>query len=257
MVRTRRFFLLKLSDYWFDESAFDHSISAISTLQTHKKLDQNKFSFKINFKTFHIDLSKSLEDIFTSFEPKSARYPIRKAEKAGVIIKRAETEKEKKDFNLFFKKFAEEKKIPLIQEEELSFYDVFYALSPTGELLGGTAFVKADDKSVYRYKHGATGHKYNENDLLLWTAIKYAKEAGYHYFDLGGVLITNDVNSYYHRHFKFKEKFGGELVDFYTYVKIRKPLSLLMFIPDLVVKLFFKRDYNGFINFLNKMNFLR
>ena len=101
MVRTRRFFFLKISDSWFDTRAFDNSASAITILHTDKNIDKKEFSFKIDSKTFHIDLSKTLEGIFSSFEPKSARYSIRKAERDGVIVKKADTAKEKNDFYLF------------------------------------------------------------------------------------------------------------------------------------------------------------
>ena len=257
MVRTRRFFLLKVSDYWFDADAFINSTSPISILHSNKELDKIRFSVKLNSKTFHLDLSPTTQEIFEAFEPKSARYPIRKAERDGVIVKKAETDKERNDFFLFFKEFADKKQFPLIKADELNSYDVFYALSSSGEFLGGLAFVKSPDRSVYRYKHGATSYKYNENDLLLWTAIRYAKEAGYSIFDFGGVTPTYDEKSYYFRQYKFKAKFGGDLVDFYTYIKIRRPFSLLMFVPDVIVRLFFKRDYNGFTNFLDKMNFLK
>lgn len=257
MIRARSIFFIGIDDIWFDKPGFVSSKRTISILHTQRGIERKKYSIRLIEKTFLIDLRHPIEEIFNSFDPKSARYPIRKAEKDGIVVKKATTEKEKKDFISFFKNFSKLKKIPPIQENDLEWQDIFCAYSPTGEFIGGASFIKADDKSVYRYKHGATNYTGNANDLLLWHAIRYSKEAGFVFFDLGGVRVNENKNSYYYRHYKFKEKFGGILSDFYTYIKIKRPLSYFMMLPDLFVRLFFKNDYNSFVNFLSKIKIMR
>ena len=71
------------------------------------------------------------------------------------------------------------------------------------------------------YKYAASLHRSCENELLLWEAIQYAKDAGFTYFDMSWMTLTDDKDSDAYRLYQFKRKFGGELVDFYTYVKFR------------------------------------
>ena len=257
MIRTRRIFFIGIDDVWFDKPGFINSKKSISILHTQLEIERKKYSVRVIEKTFLIDLRHPIDKIFNAFEPKSARYPIRKAERDGIIVKKATTEKDRQDFISFFKQFSEQKKIPNIKEDDLQWQDIFCAYSPGGEFIGGASFIKANDKTVYRYKHGATNYTGNANDLLLWHAIQHSKEAGFVFFDLGGVRVNQNKNSYYYRHYKFKEKFGGVISDFYTYIKIKKPLSYFMIFPDLFVKLFFKDDYTSFINFLSRIKIMR
>ncbi len=246
-----------MDDVWFDESQFINSNKAISILHTPLRIERKSYSIQLLEKTFIIDLQNSIEKIFGSFESKSAKYPIRKAEKDGVVIKKAMTNEERAAFFYFFQKFSAQKKIPSIHQDELEWQDIFCAYSPAGEFIGGASFIKAADKTVYRYKHGATNYTNNANDLLLWSAIKYSKGAGYKFFDFGGVRIGEQKDSYYYRHYKFKEKFGGVLADFYTYIKFRAPLNHIMIIPDVFVRLFFGNDYTRFINFISRIKIMR
>ena len=80
---------------------------------------------------------------------------------------------------------------------------------------------------------------------------------GFQYFDLGGCVPTEDKESYYYRHYHFKKKFGGELIDSYTYFRIRGFYRIFYCIFDKFVQLFFKGDVNGFTNWLNQKGILR
>ena len=55
-----------------------------------------------------------------------------------------------------------------------------------------------------------------------------------------------------HRLYLFKRKFGGEPVDFYTYVKFNGPVRALARPFDLVLKSFFDDDINALALFLKK-----
>ncbi len=256
MVRIKKIFFFSLVDIWFDTSAYTNARNIVSVLHTNQKLDTHLYSLVVKDKTLAIDLGQSLEKIFESFDAKSARYPIRKAEKDGITAMKAVSMENKDSFLNFFKNFSQKKGIPGIKSADVKDLDIFCAYS-ANELIGGTAFVKAYDKSVYRYKHGATSYIGNANDLLLWTAIKHAKNEGFKYFDLGGVKVTDDKTSYYYRHYQFKKKFGGTLTDFYTYIRLKRPFHYLMVFPNLFIKLFFKNDYNELINFFYKHGIMR
>ncbi|HOF00116.1 MAG TPA: peptidoglycan bridge formation glycyltransferase FemA/FemB family protein [Spirochaetota bacterium] len=237
---------VNIHDVWFDMNKYYESKYLVKILHTNKVIDN--YSLIIKEKTFIIDLSQNVDAIFSNMDKKSAQYSINKAIKSGVYVNKAESEEDLKKYFKFFTDFSKRKSIPTIVYEELLDYDVFLAYSKENELLGGCAFLLDNDSGTYRYKHGATLYKYNENDLLLWEAIKYAKVKNYKIFDFGGVKVTEDEESYYFRHFKYKKKFGGELVDFYTYIKFGGLLKLFLFPFKILLNVFFKGDFNRFVN---------
>ena len=251
MHRKRKILWFSLIDYWFELDNFIKSNSSLSILRTNKKLDKRLYTLKILERTFLTDLSKTEEEIFSCFKQKSAKYPIKKAEKIGVEVVVAQTIEEKNKFRNFLTDFANKKKIPgFANNESLENYEIFNAFSPDNEYLGGIACIYDSNKDIFRYKYGGTLYKYNENDLLIWVAMKYAKDKGYNYFDMGGVpLKTSNLNS---GRYKFKEKFGGELVDFYTYIKLSGLLKVPFVFSNILVFIFFKNDYNNLIKFINK-----
>lgn len=253
MIRDRKLFGVPLRDCWFDTAGFLASDTPLALLHTAERLDESSYTFAIAEETYSIDLAKSLDDLFAAFDKRSARYPIRKAERDGVTVALAETEEEAERFLRFFQDFAVRKKIPAVRREELPAYDVFFARAADGRYLGGCAFVKADDKSVYRYKHGATTHEEGANDLLIWSAIRYAKIQGYAHFDLGGVTMRGRQAS----RERFKRKFGGDLTSFFTYVRAKPPLSYLFAALGPIVRTLFKGDYADLISALSSMRMLR
>lgn len=251
MIRRRKISFLNISDVWFDRDQFYREKEPIVILHTPEVINNKKLLVKVE-KTFVIDLSMPQENIFANFK-KSARYPINKAIKDGVIVDKVSNREQADSFYKFFTDFSSRKKIPPMKRDELDNYEIFYAISPEGEYLGGCAFVKAADKSVFRYKHGATSYKNGENDLILWEAIKFAKINGYRTFDFGGVTVTDNKKSYYYRHFKFKEKFGGDLTDFYTYI-ILSPVLLWLYPISLFI---IKFDLNKLTNILSCSQLLK
>ena len=253
MYRKRNILGISIDDYWFDFEKYLKSDCWISIFHSNEKIGNENYFIKIKEKTFHIDLSNTHDEIFSKFKKKSARYQIKKAEKVGVIIKLAVTQDDKEDFRGFLKNFASQKGISKFEDDEnLDNYDIFYALSPQGDYLGGGAFIYDNKNITYRYKYGATNHAYGENDLIIWEAIKYAKNEGFLIFDLGGVPDQKVVNKegYNYGVYKFKEKFGGDLSNFYTYVKIKNILIPLFWILRKIVKYFFNNDFNSLLYFV-------
>jgi len=249
MYRKRRIFGLQIWDYWFDDKQFINTKSSLSILRSDKKLRKKYYSFKLLEKTYKIDLRQDKKEIFSKFKKKSAQYSIKKAKKCGVKIIIANTKEEKMKFRQFLDGFAKNMSIPAFAlDESLDPYSIFNAYSQEDEYLGGVAFIHDTQKKTFRYKYGATSYKYNENDLLIWKAILFAKKNNYLFFDLGGVPIVKSPEN--EGRFKFKEKFGGDLVDFYTYIKVKKTLIPLLYTSNFIVFLFFKNDYNKLFRYL-------
>jgi len=60
--------------------------------------------------------------------------------------------------------------------------------------------------------------------LVAWHAIGWSSEKGYHIFDFGGAGKPNNKEHEGIR--RFKEQFGGQLVNFGRYKKIHSPRKL-------------------------------
>lgn len=257
MERIKRVGILNIYDIWFDTRLFEESNMPIVSLHTNDILDKKEFDFRLVNKTFLLDISDDNEKIFAKFDYKSARYAIKKAMRDGVIVKKISEISEYEQYLKFQKSFCEQKGIPVLHYEELKGLNCYYAVSKESEYLGACAFIESADKKTVRYKYGATLHKLNANEIILWKAIQDYHEAGFIYFDFGGCIPTEDKDTYYYRHFHFKKKFGGELIDSYTYFKIRGFYRIFYYGFLLVIKVFFKSDVNSFSNWLNKRKILK
>lgn len=251
MFRKKNILFFKVDDCWFDKEIYTASKAPI-TIYHGPDVEGLAYGIVIKEYTFAIDLSQTEDAIMSKFDRKGLTYSIRHAEKKGYTSKKA-NEAEKKEFVIFFNGFAKKKGIPGVTNTEIADMDVYTSYSPDGILIGGTAFIKSADKRTYRYKHGANVYSTNANDMMLWTAIKAARREGYGMFDLGGIRITEDKDSYYYRHYKYKEKFGGEIVEFYTCVKACFIFTPIILMLNFVVRVFFDSDFNGLINFINKI----
>jgi lipid II:glycine glycyltransferase (peptidoglycan interpeptide bridge formation enzyme) len=208
-----------------------------------------------------VDLNRSTDEIFAGFDYTRAVCPIKKAAKHGIVIKQAETDREKERYFEFYRSFAEHPKrkgkILVIQRHELDFLTVLYALSPEGDYLGGIGLLPSADGRYLLAKYSATLHRCCEQDLLVWHAIQYAKEHRYAWFDLSWMLPTEDTNSDQYRLYQYKKKFGGELVDFYAYVRFSALFAIPGKLFSLALAVLFGGDINRFSLFLKKIRMFR
>jgi len=106
---------------------------------------------------------------------------------------------------------------------------VLFTAEWEGEVLGGCYFIHDEENirwlvgaskrlEVDRKKATLIG---NANRLIIWEAIKWAKERGIKEFDLGGYSLEAESNPNDPRYGinKFKKSFGGKLVTRYFYYK--------------------------------------
>lgn len=253
----RKLLCFTLSYYWMDPTAWAASASGIALLRSCEELPERRYSLRITYKTFLVDLAQSKEEIFARFDYTRAVCPIRKASKAGVVVRRAETAAEKERYYEFYRAFADDPKrknrILLIQREELPLLEILYALSSQGEYLGGVGLLPSADRRYLLAKYSATLHKCCEQDLLVWQAIQFAKDAGFSFFDLSWMLPSDDPASQQYRLFQYKKKFGGDLVDFYSYVRLRGAFRLLGPMFRAVLRWPFRGDIDRLALYLKKM----
>lgn len=250
LVEKRKLLCFTLHYYWMDTAAFLKSTNFISLLRTHEELPENEYNLKIAYKTVLIDLSRTKKELYSAFDSKGASYPIRKAVKCGVSVKRAETAAEKEAFYSFYQAFVAEPKrkdkILALQDDELGRLLIFNAVSGVGEYLGGIGLLPSPDGRYLLYKYSATRHRFCENDLMIWHALQYAKDAGFKWFDMSWFLPTEHKDSDQYRLYQFKKKFGGEQVDFYSYVKFRGPFLIPVILFKLILRFLFRGDIDRF-----------
>lgn len=257
MRRYKKVGFIKITDIWFDTQAFCQSEDAIVCLHSNDSIPSNLYQFKLISNTFILDISESPEKIFANFEYKSCRYPINKAKRDGIHVWKAVTEEEKRKYLEFQNCFCREKQIPLVSKEDVEQLEIYCAETPELDFLGGCAFLVSEVSHLVRYKYGATAHKLNANEAILWKAISDYHEMGFKWFDFGGCIPTEDKNSYYYRHYCFKKKFGGKLVESYTYFKMKSYWKGLWWVLQIMLKVFGKEDINGLIVELNKRGWIR
>lgn len=224
-----------MRDIWFDEESFNRAKEKIVILHSNTILDPSFYDYKITGKTFVIDLDRSKKEIFSSFDSKSCRYMIRRAQRDAVHVWKAESRPDKMLYLEFQNAFCGEKGIPRVKAEELDDLEIFCAQTKEKEFLGGCAFILSDDQKTVRYKYGATAHKMSANEVILWEAVCTYHDRGFLNFDMGGCIPAEDKTSYYYSHYQFKKKFGGKLADSFSYIRFRggygrQPVSLRTFL---------------------------
>src|ERR1035437_4186833 len=179
----------------------------------------------IPYYTYIIDLSESVSVIEEKFAPER-RNDIKKAIKDGIICKKENCPDIVKRIalNSFMRK---EKKIDLKIFDKVLFDfsdpgNSITFISYQNEIPIAAVFCVYDKEKIYyliggydnEFKHQGAGA------LALYSAIKYAKEIGVHYFDFEGSMIP-EVEKYF-------RGFGGVLTPYYSINKAKLPLEMAL-----------------------------
>jgi lipid II:glycine glycyltransferase (peptidoglycan interpeptide bridge formation enzyme) len=169
-----------------------------------------------NRTTVYVDLNKTIDDIWASEISSKNRNMIRKAEKTGLTVEFEH------DLNTF-KDIYEKTMTKVNASGYYYFNDKYYkALDELNNVyisvkfneltIASAIFMQYEDYFHYHLAGSLKEYlKYSPNNLLLWTAIQYAKNNGFKVMHLGGGLSdTLDDNL-----FKFKKSFGKGTYEFY------------------------------------------
>jgi lipid II:glycine glycyltransferase (peptidoglycan interpeptide bridge formation enzyme) len=184
--------------------------------------------------TFIIDLTKSEQELLVAMHQKT-RYNIKVAEKHKVIVKENNS---RESFEHYLKLMHETtnrqafyahtpsyhralfEALPKKNNSSTLSYHLLNAIyKPEGEkeqaLVSWVMFVFKD--TLY-YPYGASSRLHREamaNNLMAWEAIKFGKKMGLKYFDMWGAMGPNpDKRDPWYGFHRFKEGYGGELVEF-------------------------------------------
>lgn len=176
--------------------------------------------------TYRIDLHKSLDDIYSNYDPKN-RNKINACLKQEVIVKEDGLSKESM-FDFF--KYALQSAGANVYEAELK--NIFLKFSnPTNsfclsafqnDILQGAVFCAYDNEVCY-YLFGGLDKNAEVSgvtNLLLHKAIEKAKSLGCQTFDFEGSMLKGVE--------KFFRSFGPHLVPYFTINKASLPLEMLL-----------------------------
>lgn len=174
--------------------------------------------------TFQIDLTKSEEELLAGMKSKT-RYNIRLAGRRGVKVSK---DNSNQAFETYLKLTAETTKRQGFFAHTPSYHRKMwetmhqagiahlFKASYQNQILATYIFFVYDQ--VLYYPYGASTRTHREvmaPYLIFWEAIKFGKKLGCHTFDMWGSLGPNpDPKDPWYGFHRFKEGFGGELVEF-------------------------------------------
>ncbi len=199
--------------------------------------------------TFILDITKSEDELLKKMHSKT-RYNIRVAQKHGVEIIEDNSDKAFEQYLKLTRETTDRQKFFAHNEnyhrlmwetlkgnaskDKLSAH-LFLAKYKKETLVAWILFVF--NNTLY-YPYGASSNKFREtmaSNLMMWEAIKFGKKLGLKKFDMWGALgpEPDEKDSWYGFH-KFKQGYGGELIEFvgsYDLI-INRPLYELYKILD-------------------------
>jgi len=220
-------FLFKKYWFWFKDPE-DVSFCDMVNFFSYHKVDKEGFKRK-NANTTIINLKQDLNDIWMNMRKKFVRKQILRGEKNGIVVKQDSNFKDFKKIYLDFRK-----KNNLAKDAYSIFVNngLLFSAYYNNKMIAGGVFIKK--KPYIRAwvlaslraleKDGKTREIIGwANRMLIWEAIKYAKNENYEMFDLGGISPHSSKKTEISL-MEFKESFGGVREKCYYYHKVYSPL---------------------------------
>lgn len=212
---------------WFENP---HEVGGFSaaTFFSYDKSDVQGFHCKETL-TSVIDLSKTLEEIYSAMRKSFIQKQIEQGARRGIVAEESD------DFSSFYPlyaDFAQRMGFERIPRFVLEKNGTLFLAHREGKLLAGGVFI-GDGKHLRAWVLASKRLKENQgrerdliggaNRIIVWEAIKFAKKTGHQVFDLGGIAPDSD-NAGWKAVAEFKEAFGGKRIPAYYYHKLYSPL---------------------------------
>ena len=176
---------------------------------------------KVTNYTCLINLKKTTDELLRSLEKKSARWGVKTGQKNGLTFNLAKSKSEVKDFYKLYQKTAESggfkatsyEFIEYLADTEIS--KLFLVKRNNEILAGGLLLVDHwNNYSVINLTASSEeGQKLQSMPFLYWNLILYSKGLKLNYLDLGGYDKEAYKGDKTYSINKFKENFGGEVVE--------------------------------------------
>jgi CelD/BcsL family acetyltransferase involved in cellulose biosynthesis len=168
---------------------------AIRCLHNSIPLQDARFRQTNRAKWHGLDLRPDLDMLWNQLDS-SARRAVRKAQQEGVVVRKAESKQELREFFLMHMGVRKEKYQMLAQPYRF-FENIWQQFMEQdrgvlmmalwgNELIAGTLYLEWRDGLYYKFNASLPEHlQRRANDLLAWTGIQYAKERGLTHLDFG------------------------------------------------------------------------
>ena len=219
-------FLLRKYWFWFSHP-FNISGAAMVNFFSYDKHDVKGFK-RTNALTTAIDLDQDLEKIWLNTRKKFIRKQIKRGERNGILVK------QDPNFGEFKKIYKVFRKTSSLPKDNINVYKnntILLAAYHQGKMIAGGIFISNGiyyRALVLASLHKVSGNRSREiigqaNRMIIWEAIKNAKQTKHKLFDLGGIS-PDSSNKHLVSLAEFKEAFGGQRQACYYYFKIYSPL---------------------------------
>lgn len=222
-----------ISELWteFDEYCQRNSIAAefmrFHPLMNNQTLASPKMKTFFSRNTVVLDLSLSLDEIWTQQFSSKNRNMIRKANKEGVTIVESDdydtfqklyqgtmTNLGAEDYYFFPRSYYNEYKT-LFKDNSFLLLAIL-----SGKVIAGSMFMFSHDYAHYHLSARDKDYsKYAANNLILWHGIQKAKERGCKWFHLGGGTTGDENDSL----LLFKQTFSKKRTAFWIGKRVHKP----------------------------------
>jgi CelD/BcsL family acetyltransferase involved in cellulose biosynthesis len=194
----------------------EHSPFTIRCVHSSLPLEDERFTL-VNKAHWHgMDLRPDLDALWSGLDS-SARRAIRKAEKLGVVVHRAQEESTLRAFfemHLGIRKY----KYRLLAQPYRFFENIWrhciqdghgalLVAAYEGNLIGGALFLEWKDRLYYKFNASIQAElAVRPNDLVIWRGIQYGKAQGHTFLDFGLSDWDQDGLVRYKRKFATEEK---------------------------------------------------
>ncbi|MFI8687961.1 hypothetical protein [Rossellomorea sp. NPDC077527] len=203
--------------------------------QLPKYTNEENYHLLKKFKTLHIDLEQSEEELLKGMN-RSTKYQINKASKEAleVIITERPSSQDIQEFVQFFIPFAKEKGIPPCSHSKLhslrteGMLVITKVMDENGRKLASHAYSLTKGKASMihscsgRFDFGNNQERNRigrANRFLHWNDILFFKKKGYEIYDFVGLSFEEDEDEAMKNITHFKKGFGGREVIEYKYYK--------------------------------------
>lgn len=191
-------------------------------------------SLKIPFGSHVIDLTLDKDALWSHIHSKH-RNVIRNAEKKDVRVVQGGVELLDDYIRIDRDTWARSGRTSNIKDEcikllnDMPEYTRIYMSYYEGEPQSGAIFLRNREMSYYMYGASKDNPLTGAANYLHWVAINDAKEQGIRRYSFVGCRIGEDENSKYHGIQRFKERFGGDLIQGYMFKTVLVPWKYTLF----------------------------
>jgi len=232
--------LFKTKQIWFADYPYDvKGVDRVIFRDCKNKADVSGFTCE-KITTLIIDLTQNINLIWKNMSSGNCQKPIKRAERAGIKIKINQGYDE---FYYLYKLVRETKSLDKpLKLSDIKKYATLFVAELDGKIISGHGYLK-DDKNMRSWVIGSKRFNLNGDratmvanagKLIIWEAMKYAKNSGIEEFDFGGYYMGDKKDLQKEKINFFKKSFGGELTAHYNY---RKDYSKIF---NFVTKIYYK-----------------